>query len=251
MRKLTRCLALVLIGAITLTGCGKKEKAYGGQFDKVKKGETVAEIVIKDFGSINVKFFPDKAPKAVENFVTHAKEGYYDGLTFHRIINEFMIQGGDPEGTGTGGESIWNKDFEDEFSDDLHPVRGALCMANAGPNTNGSQFFIVQSHPMQQEDIENVLTVNKMPVGKTFLESYTTYVKEVTGVSWGDDVMKIFMEKGGAPWLQGQHTVFGQIYDDASYDVLDAVAGVEKADEQNGIPANNVIIEKINITEYK
>ena len=96
-------------------------------------------------GDITVRFFKDEAPKAVENFITHAKEGYYDGLTFHRVINDFMIQGGDPKGDGTGGESIWGTKFEDEFSDNLHNFRGALSMANAGTNTNGSQFFIVQS----------------------------------------------------------------------------------------------------------
>ena len=92
-------------------------------------GETVAIFHIKNFGDVKVKFFKDKAPKAVENFVTHAKEGYYDGLTFHRVINEFMIQGGDPEGTGMGGESIWGEGFGTELDYELVPYRGSLCMA--------------------------------------------------------------------------------------------------------------------------
>lgn len=96
-------------------------------------------------GDIKVKLFADIAPKTVENFTTHAKNGYYDNGIFHRVIRDFMIQGGDPEGTGMGGESIWGGSFEDEFSDKLLNVRGALSMANAGPNTNGSQFFIVQA----------------------------------------------------------------------------------------------------------
>jgi cyclophilin family peptidyl-prolyl cis-trans isomerase len=90
-------------------------------------------------GSISVEFFDDEAPKTVENFRKLAGDGYYDGLTFHRIIPDFMIQGGCPEGTGTGGPGYT---FEDEFNDNK-VVRGALAMANAGPNTNGSQFFIV------------------------------------------------------------------------------------------------------------
>ncbi len=94
-------------------------------------------------GDIEIELRPDIAPKAVENFVTHSKNGYYDGVIFHRIIKNFMIQGGDPTGTGRGGESIWKKDFKDEFAPNaVFDKAGILAMANAGPNTNGSQFFI-------------------------------------------------------------------------------------------------------------
>ena len=107
-------------------------------------GDTVATIKTNK-GDIKVVLFPDAAPKAVENFTTHADNGYYDGVIFHRVIPDFMIQGGDPLGKGIGGESIWGRPFKDEFCRDYHNLRGALCMANAGPNTNGSQFFIVQA----------------------------------------------------------------------------------------------------------
>ena len=90
-------------------------------------------------GDIVLELFDEDAPKTVENFVTLSKDGFYDGLIFHRVIKDFMIQGGCPEGTGTGGPGY---QFEDEFNDNK-VVRGALAMANAGPNTNGSQFFIV------------------------------------------------------------------------------------------------------------
>lgn len=94
-------------------------------------------------GNFEVELRSDLAPKAVENFVTHAKNGYYNGLIFHRVIKNFMIQGGDPTGTGRGGESIWGKAFEDEFSSKaLFDKPGVLAMANSGRNTNGSQFFI-------------------------------------------------------------------------------------------------------------
>src|SRR5690606_26359618 len=83
-------------------------------------------------------------PKTVENFTTHAEKGYYNGVSFHRVIKDFMIQGGDPTGTGSGGESIWGGDFEDECTQEAFPYYGSLCMANAGPHTNGSQFFIVE-----------------------------------------------------------------------------------------------------------
>jgi peptidyl-prolyl cis-trans isomerase B (cyclophilin B) len=90
-------------------------------------------------GTIEIELFPGEAPKTVENFTKLAGDGFYDGIVFHRVIEDFMIQGGDPTGTGSGGPGY---QFEDEFND--HPVeRGALAMANAGPNTNGSQFFIV------------------------------------------------------------------------------------------------------------
>ena len=94
-------------------------------------------------GNIEIELRPDLAPKAVENFITHSKNGYYNGLIFHRVIKNFMIQGGDPTGTGAGGESIWDKPFEDEFAPNaVFDKPGILAMANAGPNTNGSQFFI-------------------------------------------------------------------------------------------------------------
>lgn len=109
---------------------------------KAPKGTEVA-VIKTNMGTIEVKFFFKESPKAVENFIDLAKKGYYDGLTFHRVIDNFMIQGGDPTGTGAGGESIWGEPFEDEFSPNLKFDKpGILAMANAGPNTNGSQFFI-------------------------------------------------------------------------------------------------------------
>jgi peptidylprolyl isomerase len=93
-------------------------------------------------GDLELELFPDIAPLAVENFMTHIKNGYYNGVAFHRIIKNFMIQGGDPTETGRGGESIWKKDFKDEFKDKTFDKAGVLAMANRGPYTNGSQFFI-------------------------------------------------------------------------------------------------------------
>ena len=131
-------LALGLILSINQTSFSEGEK---------KQETTVANnpIVVLETnqGTIELKLFPDIAPKACENFMKLAENGYYNGLIFHRVIKEFMLQGGDPTGTGTGGESIWGKNFEDEFSDKVKFDKpGILAMANAGPNTNGSQFFI-------------------------------------------------------------------------------------------------------------
>lgn len=108
-----------------------------------KVAETgTAAVIHTTYGDIHIRLFPDAAPKAVENFVTHSKQGYYNNTIFHRVMRKFMIQCGDPLGDGTGGESIWGKEFEDEFSTLKHDKPYTVSMANAGPNTNGSQFFI-------------------------------------------------------------------------------------------------------------
>jgi peptidylprolyl isomerase len=100
-------------------------------------------VLETNVGNIELKMYPEVAPLAVENFTTHAKNGYYNGLTFHRVIKGFMIQGGDPVGNGTGGESIWKKPFKDEFGNNVvFDKPFLLAMANSGPMTNGSQFFI-------------------------------------------------------------------------------------------------------------
>ena len=110
---------------------------------EAKQVETGTQAIMHTtLGDVHLRLFPDAAPKAVENFVTHAKTGYYNNTLFHRVIKKFMIQGGDPLGDGTGGESIWGREFEDEFSALKHDKPYTLSMANAGPNSNGSQFFI-------------------------------------------------------------------------------------------------------------
>ncbi len=211
------------------------------QFKDAKKGDTIAEINIKDFGTIKIKLFEKKAPKAVENFITHAKDGYYDGVTFHRIIDDFMIQGGDPLGTGTGGESIYGEPFEDEFSNDLYPFRGALCMANSGANTNGSQFFIVQA------DSEQVNLLKDLAM-EYYNLSLIDYVQKAYGVAISSSELNQFLTYGGTPWLTRKHTVFGQVLE--GFDVLDAIAETEKADNQ-GTPKNPVVIETIKISEVQ
>ena len=100
-------------------------------------------IIKTSMGEIEIQLFPTQAPKTVKNFVELAKKGYYNNVTFHRVIPDFMVQTGDPTATGAGGESIYGHPFEDEFSKELFNIKGAVSMANAGPNTNGSQFFIV------------------------------------------------------------------------------------------------------------
>lgn len=120
----------------------------------VKTAETGTSAVIHTtYGDIHIRLFPDAAPKAVENFATHARTGYYNNLIFHRVIKKFMIQTGDPLGDGTGGESIWGREFEDEFSTLKHDKPYTVSMANAGPNTNGSQFFITTERTVSFDDV--------------------------------------------------------------------------------------------------
>ena len=144
-------------------------------------------------GDMTFELLPDAAPKAVENFVTHAKNGYYDGLIFHRVIKDFMIQGGDPTGTGCGGESIWGSPFQDEFNLEARNYYGALSMANSGPNTNGSQFFIVQA--------------------KDVPDSLLEQMEELKEQGYPQEVIDKYKEVGGTPWLDYHHTVFGQVFE--------------------------------------
>lgn len=236
----------VLTAACMLVGCGKdskeEDKKEGGtdQFAEPEEGDTYARINIKDFGTISVRFFEGEAPLAVENFVTHAKEGYYDGVTFHRVIDDFMIQGGDPDGTGFGGESIWGKNFADEFSDGLHPFRGALCMANTGSaDTNGSQFFIVQAGADSIKQMEELLA-------QEYDLTFAQYMKTAYKTELTDEQVEAYRLYGGTPWLDQHHTVFGQVLE--GYDVLDAVAAVQT--DADGAPIEPVVIESIEILEY-
>ncbi|MBQ5678176.1 MAG: peptidylprolyl isomerase [Clostridia bacterium] len=190
------------------------------QLNKPTENDTIA-IMKTNMGEIKIKLFPEFAPKTVENFTTHAKNGYYDGLIFHRVIKDFMIQGGDPTGTGCGGESIWGRSFEDEFTGELHNLRGALSMANAGPNTNGSQFFIVQA--------------NSCP------EDFIMQMKQIDEKVFPNECVEAYEEIGGTPWLDFRHTVFGQVYD--GMDVVDAIANV--ATKAQDKPVSDVIIETI------
>lgn len=152
-----------------------------------KKERAEAAILRTTYGDIHIRLFPDAAPKAVENFVTHAKNGYYNNTVFHRVIRKFMIQGGDPMGDGTGGESIWNREFEDEFSSLKHDKPFTVSMANAGPNTNGSQFFITTEktpwldgkHTIFGRATQGFDVINKIENVRTFKEKPEEDIKIV------------------------------------------------------------------------
>lgn len=198
------------------------------QMQMPEEGETIAIMHVKNYGDIYIKFFEESAPKAVENFVTHAKEGYYDGVTFHRVMNEFMIQGGDPDGTGMGGESIWGKDFGEEIDEAIKPYRGTLCMASKGTKNTpslGSQFFITQAH--YNENMEAYMEY--FGASQSLVEAYKKYGGDIVDLYYGD-----------------LYTVFGQVYQ--GMDVVDKIAAVE-TNAQNK-PLEDVVIENIEISTY-
>lgn len=184
-------------------------------------------VIKTDLGEIRIMLFPERTPKTVENFITHAKNGYYDGLVFHRTSDDFMIQGGDPLGTGAGGESIYTDEagnpvaFEDEFVPDLFNFRGALSMANAGPNTNGSQFFIVQA--------------TSVP--------YTAEI--LIDAGFPEAAAEKYIENGGTPTLDGLHTVFGMVIE--GMDVVDAIAARPTGEGPAYRPLEPVTIQTITI----
>ena len=215
MKKLL-AVVLIMLSFIVVTGCEKKsdiEKIYQGSpeefnlikntimtdFDQTAKPKKGDKIVVMEttLGTVKLKLFPELTPKTVENFIGLAEKGYYDGIIFHRVIPNFMIQGGDPTGTGRGGESLWGGKFEDEFNPNLKNIHGALSMANSGSNTNGSQFFIVQN-------------------------------------------------KDGTDWLDGRHTVFGQVFE--GIEVVNEIANVNR--DAMDKPTEDVVMEKVMVETY-
>lgn len=194
-------------------------------------------------GDIKIKLFNKYAPLAVENFLTHAQENYYNGTTFHRVMKDFMIQGGDPKSAedanaadlGRGGKSIWaegaHKDskidsgngFKNEISNNLYNIRGSLAMANAGADTNGSQFFINQGN----QDATKQISADKYP----------------------DQIIKAY-QNGGNPSLDGSYTVFGQVIE--GLDIVDQIANATVKTDSNGEnskPETPVKIESIEVIQ--
>ena len=238
MRKIPLLLLTGLL-LVILSACGKgtdeEPKEVNGTKDsgenltdypqlstEVADNEEVV-VINTTLGSIKIKLFPEIAPKTVENFLTHAEDGYYDGVIFHRVMDEFMIQGGDPSGTGAGGESIYGDSFEDEFSDSVFHFRGALSMANAGPNTNGSQFFIVQKTEVEEAHLD-----------------------QEKSLVYSDEVREAYEDMGGTPHLDHGHTVFGQVIEG-----MDTVDKIAKAEANETRPIEEIIIESIEILTEK
>ncbi len=245
------------------------ENKVGFQLEQPKAGEKAA-VLSTNYGDIYIRLFPEIAPKAVQNFIGLIEKGYYNGLIFHRVIDNFMIQGGDPTGTGSGGESIWGKGnpFEDEFCSELLNIRYSLAMANSGVNTNGSQFFINQApastfsrsahdSTAKKQQMESYYNQYKTQYGTQFTQAYPTldsFIEANGGISpisdmVPEEVWKLYEKQGGNIHLDGAwrnkggHTVFGQVYE--GMNVVDAIAKVETNDSDK--PTKDVVIESAKI----
>ncbi|MCM1523505.1 MAG: peptidylprolyl isomerase [Ruminococcus sp.] len=252
MKKIKRSFlaVLALSGLLLLSGCGNaaentssdgnaavsiSDPAEAGQTEEAQtekteilnfippeNGEKIAVITVRDFGEIKIKLFPEAAEKGVENFVGLAEMNYYDELIFHRIIPDFMNQGGDPRGNGTGGSSFWGDKFDGGIPEGLYHFTGAVAYANSGStSTNGSQFYIVNT---QDGDY-----------GQSSLAAYPENVREM------------YEEKGGTPFLDGGYTVFGQVFE--GMDVVRAISQVET--DENDKPLQQVVMESVRIVEYE
>jgi peptidyl-prolyl cis-trans isomerase B (cyclophilin B) len=256
--------SILIASILLLAACAKNqegepvqmESQYGPftmlQLTPLTPGEELA-VLHTSMGDIKLRFFPEDAPKAVENFVTHAKNGYYDGVIFHRVLQEFMIQGGDPQGTGRGGESIWGGGFEYEFSLRLRHFRGALAMAHSSqPNSNGSQFYIVQNTQLNPSFIdlfESFRAQQDEVIQET--EEGTVYLRDIMPL----EVLDKFINEGGTPHLDtvtsqdppNAHTVFGHVVE--GMDVVDKIAAVavneDQTSEEYGRPLEPVLISSI------
>lgn len=253
------------------------QAAYEGTGEFAPDKLPTAELVTS-MGNIKIRLFPQFAPKTVENFITHAKDGYYNNTKFHRVIKDFMIQGGDPKGDSTGGTSIWKLPFEDELNDILHNFRGALSMANSGPNTNGSQFFIVQNNTPITDEMWDSFTLD-IYINRQKFEGYQRLIPFTEGLTQETaqsdtrlqqamDILNaelaekhstgmpedyntrlqpakdIYKQVGGAAYLDNKHTVFGYVYE--GMDVVDAIASVEV---DGDAPKDNILVKEIIITE--
>ncbi len=254
--------------------------SIGYQLESPEKGDQIA-VIKTSMGDITLRLFPENAPRTVENFVTLAKEGKYDGTLFHRVINDFMIQTGDFEnGDGTGGYSIYGEKFEDEFCDTLYNIRGSVSMANAGKNTNGSQFFINQgkadtfsrSTYDYQDGIDFTEIYNELlayypeyvayygddfkaqyPTADDFVANYLSQQFSPLKSAVPEEVWKLYEENGGnihldgALRISGGHTVFAQVIE--GMDVVDAIAAVE-VDADTNKPKTDVKIVTVEIKTY-
>ncbi len=227
--------------------------AYGDvdtpQLAPMENGEKIAKITT-NMGTITFRLFPKDAPQGVDNFITLAEEGYYNGNIFHRIAKDFVIQTGDPTGTGYGGESKWGTPFKNEVSPKLHHLRGAVAYANSGADTNGSQFYFVQAGSLPDHLTAEIKDMDENWNDVVFQDAAGNLVTK--GDMFPEKIRESYLKDGGLPELDFKYTIFGQVIE--GMDVVDKIANVEYEPNaerpQEGKPKKDVIIEKVEILTY-
>lgn len=276
---------LFLTAGMLLTGCGNPAgspadgdnsdnniSSSSGNLGEVtpKSGDLIATFEIEGFGTIKAVLFPDIAPVGVENFQKLCNDGFYKGLTIHRVMEGFMFQGGSTNGDGTGGDAAVNGgSFGIETSGNARHFYGALCYANAA-GQNSTQFYIVNSNEKdpfdnmikQYDDVINEYKKRAAAASsadeKAFYEYYASqyetaredYKKEVAAMD--PALKKLYDERGGAPSLDGGYTVFGQVYE--GFDVIQSISKVEVVEDsrnEKSKPVQTIIIKDITVTEFK
>jgi cyclophilin family peptidyl-prolyl cis-trans isomerase len=253
MKNLLKITAIICAFAFSLAGCkgdSTTDRAEDGSavnpvittedvtirnFDMPAAGEKIAVINVKDYGQIKIKLFEDVADKATENFIGLADMGYYDELIFHRVIPNFVIQGGDPRGDGTGGNSIWGDRFDGGIPEGLYHFSGAVAYANSGgTDSDGSQFYIVCT-----EQGYNYCGGNADGTVNSDIDN--------SGLIIPKNVLEKYKEVGGVPMLDGGYTVFGQVFEG-----LDVVREISKTEtNSDDKPLHQVLMEDVEIVEYK
>lgn len=229
MKRILSLCCILLLALTLFAGCKGKTptpEEFGMQLAGPKDGDTIA-VFVTDHGTFKAVLFPEQAPLAVQNFIELAEQGYYDGLIFHRVVADFVIQTGDPTGTGSGGSSASGNTFKNEYSDVLHHYSGALGMANSGTDLNMSQFYVVNG----PEVSENLL-----------------HQMELKGTEGGysETVIEGYKSVGGTPQLDYKYTVFGQVYE--GMDVVEAINGVKT--DSSDRPVKDVELIKVVIEIY-
>lgn len=266
IKKIIACVLAAACMAFT-AGCAAEKGAEGNIKDIVlKSGDKIAEFNIEGYGTIKAKLLPEVAPEGVENFVKLADSGYYDGLTIHRVVADFMLQGGSLNGDGTGGEAADGGSFGVEINKDARHFYGALCYANAaGQNT--CQFYIVNNNKPQDLSTFNIQDIkDTAEIFATYksmcqqgtdayayyevMEKYYTNMADFIETA-SDEVKDKYLEVGGTPSLDGGYTVFGQVYE--GFDVIDAISASEvemNEGGENSKPVETITITSVKVTEY-
>jgi peptidyl-prolyl cis-trans isomerase B (cyclophilin B) len=227
MKTLLKVSLILILSLILLFGCSKEKEAEivessMKQLNSPNQGDKIA-VFDTDMGIFKIVLYDRLAPKAVENFITHANNNYYDGLSFHRVIEDFLIQSGDPTNTGSGGDSASMVPFENEYSEDLHNFKGAVGMAAFEKNQNKSQFYIIAGGDISEEMINNM---------------------KIAGYS--QDIVDAYIEVGGRPTLDYNYTVFGQVYE--GMDVVLEINKVKVGSDNR--PEKEVLIKSVTIDTF-